>query len=626
MEYLKHAIENYLSSEESFALCIDGGWGTGKTHFIKNYMPFSIGDIEQTQHYGGGDKRKVIYISLYGKGDIKEIKNVIISQILSKAGTFKRKRQKSTVNMAQYFNIPVFNFTKLYSNLLSFADDKEVSKLKQDLLTKGQKLLIILDDLERITNKNELNELLGFIRNELLDILESKVIIVGNFNELLNDDTLKKSKEKIVGRTLKFENNLDVGLDIIRKNIGDYINVDENNSILTLLLSHSKLIEESKDEFYDKKTTGQDNDVQNMKKFINNPLNLRTLNKVISDFNQIIFGIDPRLVSEEKDVIYLSIFCSLFMVNNELKNSNYDEKTIRILQGNIDPTIKKTKLLYGRYYQGYKDMSYFLFVPKYLVDFVLYNVTDFEALAMELKNHFYPQSKLETTLKKLNNLDFNNDAELYELEKQIQEYLYQDININKKLDIYLALYKLNKDGLLLTDTTLESLKEQLLHSYDLETYEALSEPLSARLILAFQHIGYHEEIKNMLTEHENKITVPNYKKYIIAILENDENTIKRIEKINKSSEEIYSLPYFKTYEKLVISELTNSTQAIRNLHSHIAIKYIHFTNLDVKESDKKQLIEVIKQVDNPSQDNVKKMFLDSLIEAINLIKANNSKD
>lgn len=623
MEYLKNAIENYLNSEESFALCIDGGWGTGKTHFIKNFMPFSINDIDKLQPFDKSNTRKVIYISLYGKGDVKEIKDVIISQILSKAGSFKSKSRKSTTNIAQFFNIPMFNISKLYSNLLSFADEQAVSKLKQDLITQGLKLLIIIDDLERITNKNELNELLGFIRNELLDILESKVIIVGNLNELLNDKALSKTKEKVIGRTLKFESNLDVGLEIIRENIGDYINVDENKSILTQLLSHSELIEESKDEFSDKEMTEQDNDVQNVKRFINNSLNLRTLSKVISDFKQIIIEIEPSLDTEKKIEVYLSIFCSLFMVNNELKNSNFNEKTIRILQGYIDPNNKNTKLLYGRYYQGYKAMNYLLFVPKYLVDFVLYNDTDFKLLAKELNERFNPQSKEAMAVKKLNNFEFNNDDELRKLEGQALNYFYQDINISKKLDIYFTLRKFNEDGLLLIEVPVKSLTEEFLQSYTLEAYEALSEPLSSRLIFAFKDDELCNKIKQLIVDHEQKITVPNYEKYITAILENDDNDIKRVENLNKSSNEIYSLPYFKTYETLVISKLTNSTQAIRNLHNHIAIKYLHFRNSDVKESDKEQLIKVIQQVDNPNNDSVKKFYLENLIEAIKKINSNN---
>jgi hypothetical protein len=620
MDYLKNAIENYLNSEETFALCIDGGWGTGKTHFIKNFMPFSIDDIEKPQPYGNGDIRKVIYISLYGKGNVKEIKDVIISQILSKAGSFKSKRRNSTVNMAQYFNIPVFNISKLYSNLLSFADEEAISKLKRDLITHDLKLLIIIDDLERITNEKDLNELLGFIRNELLDVLESKVIIVGNLNELLNDEKLRKTKEKVVGRTLKFKSNLDVGLDIIRDNISKYINVNENINILTQLLSNSELIEESKDEFYNRKRTDQDNDVQNVKRFINNSLNLRTLSKVISDFKQIAIGIEPSIDNENKRKIHLSLFCSLFMVNNELKNGNFDEKEIRILQEYIDPTNKRTKLLYGRYYQGNKDMNYLLFVPKYLVDFVLYNDTDFKLLATELNARFNKQSKMANIITKLNSLDFDNDTELYKLENQLQDYLNKDIDINKKLDIYLTLYKLNKDNLLLIGTTIESLEKQFLQSYDLKAYKTLSEPLSARLILTFQHIGYHDEIKKMIIEHEKEITIPNYQEYINAILENDEGVIESIEKINKSSNEIYSLPYFKQYEDMVISKLTQSTKAIRNLHHHIAIKYLHLRNSDVKEIDKKQLIDVIKKVDNPNRDKVKNLFLEHLVEAIEEIR------
>ncbi|EGO7933320.1 chromosomal replication initiator DnaA, partial [Enterococcus faecalis] len=36
MNNLTQIIDNYLQSEEPYALQIDGEWGVGKTYFIKN--------------------------------------------------------------------------------------------------------------------------------------------------------------------------------------------------------------------------------------------------------------------------------------------------------------------------------------------------------------------------------------------------------------------------------------------------------------------------------------------------------------------------------------------------------------------------------------------------------------
>ncbi|EOS7674116.1 hypothetical protein F6H84_RS14600, partial [Enterococcus hirae] len=44
MNNLKDVINNYLDSEEPYALQIDGEWGVGKTYFMKNQVVKKLKD------------------------------------------------------------------------------------------------------------------------------------------------------------------------------------------------------------------------------------------------------------------------------------------------------------------------------------------------------------------------------------------------------------------------------------------------------------------------------------------------------------------------------------------------------------------------------------------------------
>lgn len=612
MEYLERAITNYLKSEESFALCIDGGWGTGKTHFIKNFTPYEFDAIENETKFGNDSMRKIIYISLYGKGDIESIKNVIVSQILIRAGSNTEIGKNVTGGIAQYFSIPFFNLEKVAGNLLSIADVESVNKLKKDLDTHDNELLIIIDDLERISDKSDINELLGFVRNELLDILESKVIIVGNLMEIEMNTAFKETREKVIGRTLKFDSNLEVGYSIIKNNLDADIQVDKNKEMLAQILSDSELISRSQDQVKGKKHSQASNEIQNLKQFKNSPLNLRTLEKVISDYNLIMNHIQQGIDEEVVKDVNLSLFCSLFMVNNELRNDNYDENSIRILQGRITYESEDTKLLYGRYIQGDLNINHLIYIPSYLTDFVLYNDTDFKALQKSLNDHFNPKTKEPSLLEKLNNMDYESEDDLKEIEEKLVASFYKDININVKLDIYLALSNLNKYGLLLTGDSLGDLEEELLKSYNLSAYKKLSNPLSDRPIFSIHRDSYKDEIKSKLIAHEKKITQPDYEKYIQAILSGNRDIMKSIEEVNKGGNDIYIFPYIKQYEDLIEESLIQSTGAIRNLYEHIAVNYLQFVNPNVTKREIEELKCILDSVYQQIDDKVQRFNLKNL--------------
>ncbi|MDY4308014.1 P-loop NTPase fold protein [Enterococcus mundtii] len=73
MNNLTQIIDNYLQSEEPYALQIDGEWGVGKTYFIKNNV---IEKLKEKNNYS-------VYFSVYGFNNLNDLKRELFYQIIS---------------------------------------------------------------------------------------------------------------------------------------------------------------------------------------------------------------------------------------------------------------------------------------------------------------------------------------------------------------------------------------------------------------------------------------------------------------------------------------------------------------------------------------------------------------
>lgn len=85
MNQMYNAIENYINSNDRYALQIDGHWGSGKTYFIRNTVEKKLSD----------DKSKFIYFSLYGYDSLAELKKELMITIVSEV---QYKKQLKTLH------------------------------------------------------------------------------------------------------------------------------------------------------------------------------------------------------------------------------------------------------------------------------------------------------------------------------------------------------------------------------------------------------------------------------------------------------------------------------------------------------------------------------------------------
>lgn len=86
---IKYIDENLYN----YAVMIDGDWGCGKTHFVKEYL---IDKIEQNET----DKKKkdedyiikrIVYISLYGIKSVDEVSKQVFIRIMVRENLFPKR-------------------------------------------------------------------------------------------------------------------------------------------------------------------------------------------------------------------------------------------------------------------------------------------------------------------------------------------------------------------------------------------------------------------------------------------------------------------------------------------------------------------------------------------------------
>ena len=180
-------ISNYLEMKTTGALMITGHWGCGKTYFIKNEV------IPYTQKVLG---KNLIMVSLFGINDLSEIPERVLYAYWDAYG-----KDKTGFNLGRVADV----IAKMADSIPKLKEYVDIDKM----LGRGQGIyklipndvIICLDDLERVVDSIDINNVLGVI-NELVENLEYKVIVIANEGFIKNNELI--FKEKVVEKTLVF--------------------------------------------------------------------------------------------------------------------------------------------------------------------------------------------------------------------------------------------------------------------------------------------------------------------------------------------------------------------------------------------------------------------------------------
>ncbi|ROT01830.1 hypothetical protein ED388_14360 [Muribaculaceae bacterium Isolate-007 (NCI)] len=246
MDNITAAILDYINSPHTLgALQLNGPWGCGKTFFIKNILLPEINKLEKER--SDTEKKCVLMASLFGITKTEEITQRLWFSLIESKHYMPKNRlnsiKKIGSNVAKF--IPGVNNVDLDSIITVSAELK--------LKALGKNTIVILDDLERISESIEIENVLGYI-NDLIENYGFKLILISNQKELEKTNLLKY-KEKVIDRTIFFDiDKIDIILSMSERfnkllpsfirmgNCSRYLIPTENDTILQESLSNLRTI------------------------------------------------------------------------------------------------------------------------------------------------------------------------------------------------------------------------------------------------------------------------------------------------------------------------------------------------------------------------------------------------
>mgnify|MGYP001233791660 CR=1 FL=1 len=191
MQNLDEVVDFYLKSETNFALMITGDWGVGKTYYFKNVLKEKISNTSTYQN--DSKKYRPILVSLFGINSIADIQTEILMSIYP---ILKNKNLKLGLNITKSLMKAILQFNNLGGEFDIMPEEENGRWIDFN------ELVICFDDLERLSDKFSIEEVIGFI-NSLVENGNVKILIIANENKI-NKDNYIILKEKVVGNSIEF--------------------------------------------------------------------------------------------------------------------------------------------------------------------------------------------------------------------------------------------------------------------------------------------------------------------------------------------------------------------------------------------------------------------------------------
>lgn len=175
---LKNILDSTLDS-----IIIDDKWGNGKTFFIKKFMEKYNTDYE------------FIYIKAPYFQTRQEFRKVFLSElnkVFIKNGIFNT----SISNLTKYFGIEIQGITL---NQIEKNYNETIEEIVKKMCKLDKRIVIVLDDLDRIEKGEDIQEILNFIGEMNIELREKiRLITLSSYNKLnekVQNHTEKKEGE-----------------------------------------------------------------------------------------------------------------------------------------------------------------------------------------------------------------------------------------------------------------------------------------------------------------------------------------------------------------------------------------------------------------------------------------------
>ncbi|WP_417813950.1 P-loop NTPase fold protein [Thalassospira alkalitolerans] len=186
--HLSNYLDYYLSSDERSAVLIMGEWGSGKTHFIKNYLDGRDNAARKNDPLEG---QSYLYASLNGVSKVSAISDQFFAQL----------NPVLSSTAARLIGAAGSSVLQGYSGVSLFGGG--LSRISKELLSRTKNQILVFDDLERCELSAE--EMMGYI-NHYIEHEKLKVILLAEEKKLSKKyPNYLEIKEKVVGKTIQFD-------------------------------------------------------------------------------------------------------------------------------------------------------------------------------------------------------------------------------------------------------------------------------------------------------------------------------------------------------------------------------------------------------------------------------------
>lgn len=524
---IENIIIEYINDEiNKQAILIDGKWGSGKTFFVKNKIIPAIKSLNNEDN----KKSKVIYISLYGIENSKEITDKIYAEVVNEKIKLGDRTQK-ILGLAGKVTDSTLKSKGI--NLDNISEILEIFSLKE--------YVVIFDDLERC--EMGINKVLGYI-NDLVEHKEVKTIIVAN-EEQIGKLSLNKNLEQkyrvVLSQKLNFKNDMKNNFANIPQmsegNDKSTINIDElkkytqelfktdliyneiKEKLIGFTIKYKPNIKEILDDIIDnyiKDNNAKEIIHRNQKytiKFIENSgdYNIRTIIFALKSFEKINKAINQNQFNEDYiDNIKDEIFMDCLNVSFDIKNG----KELRIWED--DSEVKTAYLMRERW----KSFKQYRFIDLFLTERIIDNEKIYEVIDNEIK-------EIERINKENKNLslyklydkwwyiddDTELDEEIINLKKEIkaEQYKIQDCK-----SIFILLIQLENNEIIKIEDV-NKIQKIILEQCRKSNQDVRIDSLDIRTSDEYLSVRYSELInplKQILQEKENEKNIMDINLYI----------------------------------------------------------------------------------------------------------------
>lgn len=331
LEKLKNILDNTLDS-----IIIDDEWGNGKTFFIKEFMKVYERNYE------------FIYIKAPYFQTREEFRKVFLTElnkVFTKSGIFNT----SISNLTKYFGIEIQGITL---NQIEKNYNETIEEIVKKMCKLDKRVVIVLDDLDRIEKGEDIQEILNFIGEINIELREKIGLITLSSYNKLNEKVQSHTEDK------EGENYLDKYFDkkfylqkVNNEELIEYFCEDENLS--KIIKQCKKAIEEHYLLFLNSETLEiyEENFKEEVKqnKIYLSRQTFRNIERLVKNISNI--NIDKTIENKE---IYKKIFVLFeifeLLLPESWENLEIDPK-IKSLLNNIFIYKDNPEINFERYYQ-----------------------------------------------------------------------------------------------------------------------------------------------------------------------------------------------------------------------------------------------------------------------------------